>query len=131
MVYTDLLSEKMALDIEMLKLKKELSIKDKKITEQKDRITTLNQGNMELQTKYKYDMKVAKEKQEEFSENYEKCKRTKNEIIDALKARQRGESLTSDQKNTMGDLYHQLEQQLQKEIEKGQIRLKLYRRKVK
>jgi len=159
-VYTKLLSEKTALDIERQKLEKELSDtrteKDKEIAEQKNGITTLRQEIMDLQTKYGYDMKIAKEKQEELAkslqvlreqsseetkivlnqieelrEKYKRYKKAKNEEIDALKAGHRVEGLTLDQKKTLEGLFDQLEQQLQEEIEKGQIMLKLYRKKIK
>jgi len=155
-----LLSEKTALDIERQRLKKELldtrTEKDKKIAEQKNRITTLRQEIMELQTKYEYDMKVAKEKQEgltkrlqvlweqsseetkillnqieEFREKYERCKKAKNEEIDALKAGHRVETLSLVQKKIVKGLFHQLEQALREEIEKGEIRVKLYKTKIK
>ena len=159
-VYTKLLSEKMALDIERQRLKKALSNtrteKDKKIAEQKNRITTLRQEIMELQSKFEYDMKVAKEKQEELTrslqvlweqsseetkillkqieklrEKYERCKKAKNEEIDALKAGHRVETLSLVQKKTAEGLFHQLEQALREEIEKGEIRVKLYKTKIK
>jgi hypothetical protein len=158
--YTKLLSEKTALDIERQRLKKELldtrTEKDKKIAEQKNRITTLRQEIMELQSKFEYDMKVAKEKQEELTrslqvlweqsseetkillkqieklrEKYERCKKAKNEEIDALKAGHRVETLSLVQKKTAERLFHQLEQALREEIEKGEIRVKLYKTKIK
>jgi len=86
---------------------------------------------MALQTKYKEDMKIAKEKQEELRERYERYKKKINEKIDELKAGYRVKPTSSDQKETMEDLYHQLEQQLQEGIEKGQIKLKLHRKKIK
>ncbi len=126
-VYTKLLSEKTALDIERQKLKKELSNtraeKDKKIAEQKNRITTLEEEIIDLQTKYEYDIKVAKERQEQLAKNlqalqqqsseetrilvkqidevrekYERYKKAKNEEIDALKAGHRVKAPTLDQK---------------------------------
>ena len=159
-VYAKLLSEKTALDIERQKLKKKLldtgTEKDMKIAEQKNRITALKQEIIELQTKFEYDMKVAKEKQEKLTkrlqvlweksseetkillnqieklrEKYERWKKVKNEEIDALKARHRVEALSLDQKKTLEGLFAQLEQQLQEEIEKGEIRVKLYKTKIK
>ncbi len=57
--------------------------------------------------------------------------KVKNEEIDALKARHRVEALSLDQKKTLEGLFAQLEQQLQEEIEKGEIRVKLYKTKIK
>ncbi len=159
-VYAKLLSEKTALDIERQKLKKNLldtgTEKDMKIAEQKNRITALKQEIIELQTKFEYDMKVAKEKQEKLTkrlqvlweksseetkillnqikklrEKYERWKKVKNEEIDALKARHRAEVLSLDQKKTLEGLFDQLEQQLQEEVAKGEIRVKLYKTKIK
>jgi len=129
-VHEDLLSEKAELDIQIQKLKMELSDKDKELIEQKNRITTLRQENMELQTKYKEDMKVAEERQEELREKYERYKKKVNEKIEELKTGYRVKPPSSDQKETMEDLYHQLEKQLQEGIEKGQIKLELHRKKI-
>lgn len=159
-VYTKLLSEKTALDIERQKLKEELSNtrteKDKKIAEQKNQITTLEEEIIDLRTKYEYDIKVAKEKQEQLAkslqalqqqsseetrilvkqidevrEKYERYKKAKNEEIDALKAGHRVKAPTLDQKKTLERLFDQLEQQLQEEIEEGEIRLKRHKTKIK
>ena len=159
-VYTKLLSEKTALDIERQELKKELSNtrteKDKKIAEQKNRITTLEQEIIDLRTKYEYDIKVAEERQEQFAKNlqalqqqssdetrilvkqidevrekYERYERAKNEEIDALKAGHRVRAPTLDQKKILERLFDQLEQQLQEEIEEGEIRLKRHKTKIK
>ena len=69
-VYIEMLNEKTVLDIEIQKLKKEMLDKDKKITEQKNLISALRQENMDLQIKYKYDMKAAMEKQKELREKF-------------------------------------------------------------
>ena len=126
--YNELLNKNTRLDVEMQKLKKELSDANKKIAGQKNRITTLMHENMVLQSKYEYDMKLAKERQEDLRGKYEMCRQSRNEKIDALQTRRRGESLTSDQKNTTEDLYRRLEQQLQEEIKKGKIKLELHRK---
>jgi hypothetical protein len=101
-------------------------------------------------------MKVAKEKQEKLTkrlqvlweksseetkillnqieklrEKYERWKKVKNEAIDALKARHRVEALSLDQKKTLEGLFAQLEQQLQEEIEKGEIGLRRYKTRIR
>ena len=66
----DMLSEKTTQDIEIQKLKKELSDKDKIISEQNNLIKTLIEENVDLQTKYRYHMKVDKKSHEGFGEKY-------------------------------------------------------------
>ena len=126
--HNELLNKNKGLDIEIQKLKKELSDANKKMAEQENRITTLMHENMVLQSKYEYDMKVAKKRQEEFRGKYEMCRQARNEKIDALQTRQRGGSLTSDQKKTTEGLYRQLQEQLQEEIKKGKIKIELHRK---
>jgi len=155
-VYNDLLREKMALDIERQKLTRELAEKDDKIGEQRKRITTLDQEVMNLETKYEDYIKLAKERQEELTksllilrdqsseeikillsqieelrEEYERYKEAKDEQIDALKAGHTVEAPSLDQKKALDGLFDQLEQQLREEIEKGEIRLKRYKTKIK
>jgi hypothetical protein len=123
-----MLSEKTTQDIEIQKLKKELSNKDKIISEQKNLIKTLMEENLDLQTKYRYYMKVDKKNQEGFGEKY---KMSKNDDFDDLKGSQPGKSLTSNQKTTMDNLYHQLSEVFQEEIEKGQVSIKFYKSNIK
>ena len=158
--YDKLLREKTALDIERQKLKNELSDirteKGRKIAELNSRITTLEQEIMDMRTKYEEYVKVTGGKQEELANSLqilrdqsskerkillnqvkelrEKCdseKKAKDKQIDALKAMHRVEPLTLDGKKTLEDLFDQLEQQLQEQIERGEIRLKRYKTKIK
>jgi hypothetical protein len=124
----DMLSEKTTQDIEIQKLKKELSNKDKIISEQKNWIRTLMEENVDLQTKYRYYMKVDKKNQDGFGEKY---KMSKNDNFDDLKGSQPGKSLTSNQKTTMDNLYHQLTEVFQEEIEKGHVSIKFYKSNIK
>jgi hypothetical protein len=84
--------------------------------------------NLDLQTKYRYYMKVDKKNQEGFGEKY---KMSKNDDFDDLKGSQPGKSLTSNQKTTMDNLYHQLTDVFQEEIEKGHVSIKFYKSNIK
>jgi cell division protein FtsL len=155
-VYKNLVREKAVLDIERQELRRELAEKDDKIAEQGKRITTLEQDVMDLQIKYEDYMKVAKERLEELAksvlilreqsseeirvllnqieelrEKYEKYREAKDEEIDGLKAGHTAETPSLDQEKSLDGLLDQLEQQLREEIEKGDIRLKRYKTKIK
>ncbi len=116
--YTQLLSEKTALDLEKEKIERELAgtraENEKKIAEQKNRITKLEQELVDLQAKYDQDTAFAAARQSELSKSLEVLKEEsseetqdllqqiaelqdkydtelglKNETIDALKMEQR------------------------------------------
>lgn len=121
--------EKTTRDSEIQNLKKELSNKDKIIFEQKKRIKALTEATVEMQNeKHRYDMKVDRKNQESFSEKY---KMSKKDNFEELKASQPGNSLSSNQKTTMKNLYDQLTDVLQEEIEKGYVRIEFYKGKTK
>jgi chemotaxis protein MotB len=73
--YTQLLSEKTALDLEKQKLEKDLAHTraedEKKIAEQKNRITKMEQELADLQNKYNQDMAVGASRQMELSKSLE------------------------------------------------------------
>jgi chemotaxis protein MotB len=81
--YTQLLSEKTALNLEKQKIEKELAdtrIEDeKKIAEQKNRITKLEQEVVDLQAKYDQDIAVAASRQMELSKSLEVLKEESSE----------------------------------------------------
>lgn len=121
--------EKTTQDLEIQNLKKELSDKDKIISVQKKRIKTLSEANSEMQTnKYRYNVKVDRKNQENISEQYNISKK---DNFEELKTSQPGNSLITNQKTTMEDLYHQLTEVLKEEIEKGYVSIKFYNGNVK
>jgi chemotaxis protein MotB len=81
--YTQLLSEKTALDLEKQKIEKELTDTraedEKKIAEQKNRITKLEQEVADLQAKYDQDVAVAASRQMELSKSLEVLKEESSE----------------------------------------------------
>jgi chemotaxis protein MotB len=81
--YTQLLSEKTALDLEKQKIEKELTDTrtedEKKIAEQKNRITKLEQEVVDHQAKYDQDMAVAASRQMELSKSLEVLKEESSE----------------------------------------------------
>lgn len=81
--YTQLLSEKTALDFEKQKLEKELADTraedEKKIAEQINRIAKMEQEVVDLQAKYDQDMAVAASRQMELSKSLEVLKEESSE----------------------------------------------------
>jgi chemotaxis protein MotB len=81
--YTQLLSEKTALDLEKQNIEKELADTraedEKKIAEQKNRIAKMEQEVVDLQAKYDQDMAVAASRQMELSKSLEVLKEESSE----------------------------------------------------
>ncbi|MGD2270050.1 MAG: OmpA family protein [Desulfobacterales bacterium] len=81
--YTQLLSEKTALDLEKQDIERELAetraADEKKIGEQKNRITKLEQEIADLETKYDQDLAVAVSRQMELSKSLEVLKEESSE----------------------------------------------------
>ncbi|UCH20587.1 MAG: OmpA family protein [Deltaproteobacteria bacterium] len=81
--YTQLLSEKTALDLEKQKVELELADTraedEKKIAEQKNRITKLEQEVVDLQAKYDQDIAAAASRQTELSKSLEVLKEESSE----------------------------------------------------
>jgi chemotaxis protein MotB len=81
--YTQLLSEKTALDLEKQEVEKELADTraedEKKIAEQKNRIAKLEQEVVDLQAKYDQDMAAAASRQTELSKSLEVLKEESSE----------------------------------------------------
>jgi chemotaxis protein MotB len=81
--YTQLLSEKTALDLEKQKLEKDLAQTraedEKKISEQKNRIAKLEQEVVDLQAKYDQDIAVAVSRQMELSKSLKVLKEESSE----------------------------------------------------
>jgi len=81
--YTQLLSEKTALDLEKQKLEKDLAHTraedEKKIAAQKNRITKMEQELADLQTKYDQDLAVGASRQMELSKSLEVLKEESSE----------------------------------------------------
>ena len=126
--HKDMLREKSTQDIEIQKLKEELSAKDKIISQQKNLIKTLKEESVDRQTKYRHYMKVDKKTQEDSGEEY---KMNKNNNFAELRERQPEKSLTSNQKTTMENLYHQLTDALREEIKQDHVSIKLYKSNIK
>jgi chemotaxis protein MotB len=86
--YTSILSDYTALDLEKQKLEEEFSDtkskNDKTISEQKNRISSLEQGIKDLKEKYKDDMAVAASRQDELSKSITTLKNESTEETQSL-----------------------------------------------